>query len=394
MASSGILQTITNATRLRDWRFSFVPFIIGCVYLWLWWFRVPFSAHSVWLLLLSLLTTAGFAALGYLINEWFDRADDARAGKLNKLAYLPPHITALLFAAALLLTFLPWLYLPSNLVSWLLIAAELSCFLLYSLPFPRLKRIPLISNVIDACYAYVIPVALSFYTFRLASANPQRYDVWLISGMALLVFVVGIRNILIHQVDDVFRDQRSGITTLPMWLGPARTAMEIALLIAFESGILFLGAIALAWVHPLFLLALLFFAAGVIINLRNIQAPFQFQYLSITPYRHITDLSYQFFIPLFALLLLCIQNHWWLLVVPLHLALTMPAKIYLPVKFTAIRVISVTPHYMQQYVKYPATLLVNYSIYYTFRLFGVDLIKRRQSAASVIADLFKRKRNA
>jgi 1,4-dihydroxy-2-naphthoate octaprenyltransferase len=86
------LARIAHLSRTKDWRLTFIPFILGCVYLWLVWFRTPFSIEAMTLIALSLITAIGFAALGYLINEYFDQEDDARAGKLNRMALAPIHV--------------------------------------------------------------------------------------------------------------------------------------------------------------------------------------------------------------------------------------------------------------------------------------------------------------
>ena len=108
------LHRLSTITRARDWRLSFVPFIMGCVYLWLWGFGLPFTIEIIWLTFLSLVTTVGFASLGYFINEFFDKESDARAGKINKLAHLSPGIQIFIFSLVLALTLLPWIWLPST----------------------------------------------------------------------------------------------------------------------------------------------------------------------------------------------------------------------------------------------------------------------------------------
>ena len=82
-------KNILLATRAKDWRFSFIPQIFGNIYLWLLLFKIDFGIKGLILLLLSLITSFGFAALGYLINEYFDQEDDAKAGKINKLKFIP-----------------------------------------------------------------------------------------------------------------------------------------------------------------------------------------------------------------------------------------------------------------------------------------------------------------
>src|SRR5438045_2442079 len=120
-----ILSQFTVVSRAKDWRLSFVPFIMACVYLWLWWFQISVSIQSIMLVLLSCCTTIGFASLGYFINEFFDKHSDKRAGKVNRLAALSTQKQALILSVILLITFLPWLWLPADSMSWLLIFDEL-----------------------------------------------------------------------------------------------------------------------------------------------------------------------------------------------------------------------------------------------------------------------------
>ena len=84
-------RSLLIATRAKDWRFSFLPQIFGNLYLWLILFDIPFSISSVLLLILSLITSFGFAALGYFINEFFDKKDDENYNKVNKLLRLAIH---------------------------------------------------------------------------------------------------------------------------------------------------------------------------------------------------------------------------------------------------------------------------------------------------------------
>ncbi len=380
------LQQISVATRLKDWRFSFVPFIIGCVYLWLWWFKVQFSVHGLLLVLCSLTTTAGFAALGYLINELFDIKDDLRAGKANKLAMLPiPHIV-LLFFVALLLTFLPWVYLPFDKVSVALIVSEISAFLLYSLPFPRFKKVPGVSNLLDAAYAYLLPLILSFYTFRLEANSMAETDFILIGLLSAMVFWVGIRNIIIHQVDDVFRDKLSGIYTLPMFIGVGKTNGLIAICIGLEVVFTLMWILWMTFNNSVFYLWLIVYSLIITRAIIVLRYKFQFEYLSINKGRHLADHAQQIYFPIAMLMFLILIEFRWILIFPFHLAILIPSFV-----FVFIRGYIVTlRHNGEKYIKYPATVVVNYSIYYLFLSFDVDLKLRKQTAFQALRMCFKK----
>lgn len=386
------IRQISLATRLSDWRFSFVPFILGCVYLWLWWFKIPFTGSGVLLLLMSLATTAGFASLGYLINELFDIRSDLIAGKGNRLVGLPVTRIIALFMVSLSLTLLPWIFLPADRVSVILICAEIGAFLIYSLPFPRLKAVPVISNLLDAAYAYVLPLALSFHTFELFQNTASDYNPILVYTLLVVVALIGFRNILIHQVDDVFNDKRSGHRTVPMLLGPVNTTYAIAGILALEIAITFIWIILMCnWSY-------LFIGWGIIylclLAVRLIRTPesFQLHFFAITPYRHLTDHIHQIAFPFFTIIMAVTFDWRWLCILPFHLLLVLPPIIVSPIKNRVSHVLSVFPHYFQQGVIYPSTLVVNYSIFFSFLLIGINLKARKQSAWEVISGFFKSKK--
>lgn len=381
---------LSLATRLSDWRFSFVPFIVGCVYFWLWWFKFPFGINSLWLLLSSLITTAGFASLGYLINEWFDKATDAKAGKLNRLSVLPSGMVLGLFLVALLLTFLPWVYLPANAVSVGLIAAELLAFLLYSLPLPRFKAVPVVSNFLDALYAYVIPILLSFNTFKLAAKSHNDADVVVIAILGSLTFFAGIRNIVVHQVDDIFYDKKAGLLTLPRLIGVDSTNRIILLCLCLEIILALIGSAFMLLYSQWFYLWLAVVLFSITFSWMKLRAGTSFRYLSISDIRHLPDWIYQIYFALFSLLLLLTTDVNWALIVPLHALLLVPAFIFrLLVGYTKMGFYWIK-FKIQQWVLYPLSLLVNYSIYYFFKLLGIDLKARNQSALQVLMGFFKR----
>lgn len=376
---------ILQVTRAKDWRLSFVPFIIGCVYLWLWWFKITLTGSSLLLFVLSFITTFGFAALGYFINEFFDKAADARAGKANRLAVLPYAYQAVLFAACLAVTFLPWLWLPKNNYTFVLLGAELLLFLFYSLPFPRLKAVPLISGFIDSGYAYVLPLVLSFYTYSLfaGSANLQ-----MIYWLAAAVFFIGFRNITIHHVNDIFKDMRSRTRTLPQLLGVTATNYLLLVLFAQEILLIVIWSVLVALQQPLFWAWLLIYFIALVLRWRFIAGQFQFNFISIEPVRHLTDPVYQYVFPAFTLLLAVTVDYKWLVLVPFHIALllTKPMRtiaaevIYwrsVSFKYAAIRTFTAI-------IIVPTGAAVNYTIYFLFRAFGVNLRQQNESALSFI----------
>ena len=378
-------EKILQLTRAKDWRLSFVPFIIGCVYFWLWWFKIQLSIASLLLFVLSFITTFGFAALGYFINEFFDKAVDAKAGKANMLAALPFFYQSILFVACLAITFLPWLWLPKNKTTFVLIAVEISLFLLYSLPFPRLKSVPFISGFIDSGYAYVLPLLLSFYTYTLYA---QSENTGMIYWLAVAVFFIGFRNITIHHVNDIFKDMRASAQTLPQVIGVNRTNLILPFLMGGEILFFLIWSSIVAIDNPVFYVWIIIYLLAILIRAKYFVGNIRLKYISIEPAKHLTDPIYQYIFPLFTLLLATTVDYKWLVLVPFHFALllTKPMQIIawetiywnsISFKYAAIRTVT-------KFVVVPISLVVNYIIFFSFLLVGVNLRKEKISALSFI----------
>lgn len=369
-----LLNTISKLsllTRAKDWRFSFVPFVMGCVYLWLVWFDVHFSMDSVVLVGLSLLTTFGFAAFGYFINEYFDREVDKKAGKINKMELLKPAYRLILFLVILAVVFLPWLGLPADRFSYILIALEVSLFILYSLPLLRFKERPWVAGIVDASYAYVVPLWLSFHTYALYSGKlgiPLFLPFFLSA-----VFLVGYRNIAIHQVDDLFKDMRAGVRTLPHVLGPVYTNHLMRWMMVGELLLFLLAFLFLGFTIPSFWLWVPFFPLLVIYRLLRMEGNLFSSYFCIEAVRHAPDVMYLILLPLFSLLLLSISDPYWTLLLLLHLLVLVPNNLLVWAYVNVVKLTAFGVRYTMGYV-------VNHTIYYLFRMFGVDLVKEQKSA--------------
>lgn len=382
-----IVNKILLLTRAKDWRLSFVPFIIGCVYLWLWWFQINFSAAAALLFSLSFVTTVGFASLGYFINEFFDKKIDSKVGKINMLGELPALHQAALFLGCVALTFLPWIWLPKDLTTLTLIGIEVVLFLIYSLPFPRLKNAPFVSGFIDSGYAYVIPLALSFYTYALFASATVPCIIYL---LIVLMFLIGFRNITIHHVNDIFKDIRSGTRTLPQAIGVDKTNKLIAVLLLSELFVVIVWSIQITWIKPLFFLWVISFVVFLFFRAQFLFPSTQFKYLSIEPLRHLTDPVYQYVFPAICLVLAITVDLKWIVIAPFHFALflTKPMQVIawetvywktIQLKYAGIRMFTTL-------VIVPSSLIVNYSIFFIFLLIGINLRKEKKSALMVLKE--------
>ncbi|MFM7005758.1 MAG: UbiA family prenyltransferase [Flavobacteriales bacterium] len=367
-------DTLEKALRMRDWRFSFIPVIFGLLYLFI---QLGAGAPdaSTWLLLFaSLLTSFGFASFGYLLNEWTDISADAQAGKPNKLAHLTTLQRTGLMVVVVIIGGLPWFILPTDQLSFQLIFLELCLFIIYSLQPLRLKNFLGISNILDAGYAYVVPIYLAKHTFSLyfQGSLSTRADILLFS----LLFCLGLRNILIHQINDLHHDQHIGQYTLPSILGLQRTN----LLLWLHLGVELLLLLSLLWLNfqPWYNWGLSILVFGWIwISFKNeiFSRPLVNQNIVYHPLRHLFDPLYQLLLPLFFLSLLLLQHLLWWPLLLLHAWLFIP-KAYLEILFSKTRI--------------ALSYVVNYSIWFLFLLVGVNLKNRKQSALQYLKSISKK----
>lgn len=358
---------LAHIARANDWKASFVPFVMGFVYLWLFTFQLKPTKQTGFLCLFSLLTTIGFASFGYLINEFFDQDEDKRAGKLNRFETIGVGLSSILFLLSILATFLPWIYLPSNKWSWVLISFEIGSFLLYSIPSIRIKRFPLISCVFDASYAYLIPIILSMHTFSIHAEKSlfTSHLIWL----AIPAFFIGFRNIVLHQIKDVIGDFHAQRKTLPMLLGKHELFNLLSVSLFFEVFSFFVFFERTFHEYHLGGIYMAYFTIKSLFFLKN-KAPKtsknEFGFFSLT------DRFYQIWLPTILLISLTLQDYSW--------SFLWSFQLFLLVLNFNTHIVNGKFLVVLKMIKLGTSYFVNYSIYYVFLLFGVNLKQRNTSA--------------
>jgi 4-hydroxybenzoate polyprenyltransferase len=358
------MDKLVQVARLSDWKGSFVPFVIGFVFLWLLVLRIRPNFEVGFLSFLSLITTVGFASFGYLINEYFDQEEDMRAGKINRFQFIKTLYRPIIFVFSLVLTLFPWFYLPKNQWSLFLLSSEILAFLLYSVPPIRLKRFALISCVMDTLYAYFLPLLLSMITFSLY-AKSSIFETKLI-WLGLPIFLVGMRNIFLHQVKDVIGDFHSGRKTLPILLRP-KSLFDLVSVVLFVEAVSFFVAIEL--IVPGYYLGYLYMFYCIVkatVFARNyFKKPTSNNFDFLT----ITDGFYQWWFPLILLSLLTYQNLNWFFLWGIQ-------GLILVANFRTQLINGEIVNVLKNII----SVMVNYAIYYLFLLFGVNLKQKQMSA--------------
>lgn len=181
------------------------------------------SGTSVVDLLLLVVSAAGVAAFGHLLNDLCDRTADASAGRPRPVAGWGGGRATAALAGSLGVGLLPWLLLPHRGVALALLALEVVLLVAYSVRPLRLKGRGLAGAIADALYAYVVPLLLTVAT--LGPETPAVLPTALLAGWALLA---GLRSILTHQVSDGPRDAAAGTLTAARILGLRRTTRALA----------------------------------------------------------------------------------------------------------------------------------------------------------------------
>lgn len=387
-----VLSRFSNMFRAKDWWASKAALLMGLVYLYAAWFGIPFL-HAVWLLSLSFCTVVGFAATGYLCNDFFDRHKDSLAGKYNFVAGKSPVVLVLLLAGSLLLLFVPWLYLPFTKISALLIVLQLLLFVLYSVSPVRLKERGVPGMVTDALYAHTVPALLSYYTFAIAVDMPLQ----LLPVVLLLLwqFTTGLRNILLHQYDDAAHDRVAMVNNLVAHIPTVKLFALFKVLIGLEIlfSVLFFSVLAIdnSW----FLMAvgvILFFLAMVVIIFYNPG----FSTFINNRWRYFPNPVFEKWLPLVCLLVSAVNYRPFLLLIPLHLLVFnrgffIQLNNYLVPAVKNGVVLAVMGVYYKVIipVRILFSLAVNCLLYYVMKLvFSVDLKQEQVSAWGYIKGRF------
>ena len=368
-----------GAFRIKDW-WGKASLLMGMIYLFTARYHISFE-KLLPLAALSLLTIAGFASMGYLFNDLFDIEKDAIAGKRNFLADKPWFIVVALFLISATFVLAPWWFLPKTQVSFILIGIQILLFIVYSAPPIRLKERGMAGIVTDALYAHGLPTFLAAYTYALVAdfAFPTA-DIFILFTWQVLA---GIRNILIHQADDLDADKKSGSKNFVASLTSAKFQEMLIWFTIVELG---LGAAFFGFL----LTTNLWFALCLVIILFLSVADFSFfteedtaQFLKST-WKFFPNNIYEKWLPVTYLTVLAIGDIRFALLLLIHVAVfnfdfyvQTANKIYglwqsIPFKGYLILV--------RIFLSYP----INYFIYYLLRIFGVDLKKENLSAGAYL----------
>lgn len=378
-------MSVAKPFRAEDWWIGKASLLMGLVYLFTIYFQIPFADFGLWACC-SLLTIIGFASLGYLVNDFFDLEKDKLANKKNFLLDKSAIQQTVYFSIALLLLFAPWYFLPYDFFTIALMLLQLLLYLLYSMPGIRLKERGISGLITDALYAHSIPSLMAAHTYALISNKPLG-----ITFIVLLFawqFCVGIRNILLHQLNDYNSDRISNTKTYILINKSNESTLLLQKLIVTELTILISIFIILLWGNKMFLIALVLILCSLLYNFLKHTQNHEVNYYPNSIYEHILPFAF--------ISILATGDKRYVLILLLQFILFSGKKIgmfisCIPFKgfwFNIENKIGYSAHFAFSNLK----LGINLGIYYFFRIIGIDLIKEKTDAKGYILRQLNKKK--
>ncbi|MBI2968690.1 MAG: UbiA family prenyltransferase [Bacteroidetes bacterium] len=319
----------------RWWLYKVSP-LLGIAYLFIYVNKIT-PENTAYLLFWFLVAVTGIAGTGYFINDFFDRKSDILSGKQNMVAVLSLFNRLLLLFILLTISAIPWFFLPHPPLVFILIGVQFLFFILYSHPLTRFKEKTFLGVISDALYGHIIPFLLTAIIFtsifphsRTPALPYSQYILILVLGTGWQ-FIKGLRNILLHQIDDRKNDRKAGFSTFVLKIGPLKTINSINRIILPVELITFVGVLIVVSLNiPYFYLWFLFFLIWSFflfsvyrirtVPVRQFRVKFLFFFNDF----------YEMWMPVVAAGYLAYCDKWFIVIILLHVILfnKIPVKIF------------------------------------------------------------------
>ncbi len=371
------MKSFWKIYRVSNWIQSLIPLLLGHIFFFVLFFKISFNIWLAKLIILFLISSFGFAGFGYLLNEFFDMKTDHAAGKLNVLQHISNASFVIYLSISIVLALIPWAFLPISINIIALLSIQILFFLLYSIPSIKFKEKPFLSNILDSSYAYLIPFLL---VCELASIiSNQSLDSILFLTFSSMLFAVGFTNLFIHQLIDLEFDKSVGTLSTPVFLGPDKSRIVLVFLLILSVLCTFFFCVNLIF-HNLYWIGLLMVFLLLLLScFRKTDLSFRHTLQNEMNFGLCLNQFYQFYLPLYYLVLLSLQSLIWWIVLFLFMFLfhnlkSIKEKLLLFIPLLQLLI------YLIKKIKNFIAISINQLLYLVFRLFGADLVKEKKSA--------------
>jgi len=312
-------NSVKKILRYQNWWNFVVPPLFSFIYLAIYLKEIEFydSAELLGLIFVCIVGTAGF---GYFLNDVSDIKFDEIAGKNNFASKLSVRSRALIIFLLLIIAFIPWYFLPVSYINFGLFLLQLLLLTIYSVKPIRLKNNIYLGVFADALYSGTIFILVIISTFHLL--NVKRLPDYSLFFFTILAwaFFKGLRNILLHQLNDRKNDKKSGFITFAINYKPVRTLYLINYVILPIELVLFTLLIIIisikiklyfVWFIAFILFTLIKFSFWKIPKLPYRQRLFKFLYF-------MNDF-YEEWMPVITLVYLSVRNIYFIIFLLLHI---------------------------------------------------------------------------
>ena len=271
----------------------------------------------------------GIAAFGYLFNDWCDIESDAAAGKSNRLAGLSATARLVIVVMPLLVGVGSWMVLnylagicliPMSFANALFVAQIIALIMYSAKPF-RLKERAELGAIFDAFYGHLNPVLITISIFGVVSRTGYWHFAFIFL-LSVVCSVKGIRNILLHQIEDRKKDSSSRINTVVIKYGPWRVINFINNFL-FPAEIFFLVCLTIVMcihIPPMFI-PLMLFAIISYLKLSGWKVGYADRRLLEFKFTYFMNDYYEGWFPVFTLIILSVYRHEFVFLLILHLLL-------------------------------------------------------------------------
>lgn len=255
-------------------------------------------------LFISILLSVGIAGIGYVLNDLVDYKDDVINKKRNLFINLSRFKSSALIILLVICAIFPWFYLPFTKISLSLVLLELLLFGIYILPPFRLKERGLWGIACDSLYARVLPCLLAVYTYSII-VKLDTVNYLLLTYITVWLFLIGVRNIISHQIDDFSNDENTNTSTYVRKIGILRAESILKfLLIPLEFVLFLIISFSIPGTKGIIGWIFVVFAAYVFFHNRKTidqKYPYYFD-------KRIFNEFYEIYLPILILLIYSIQN--------------------------------------------------------------------------------------